>query len=258
MRLFQKWIKMMSLRSLLKCLAVKRPTAHRPENKLIFISQLNKQTVHYNIFLTTFKTFKPAREQTQTCWGAGAQTKKKGIHRQNDLSIDHWNLNLASNWLLRNTWNTLWHEKTWELNEMTCFLLQFIFISKMIGAKNAILEEEEDKVQIKTYDLLLHSFHLFIANPSQLNLFILVHTKVTEQLPFFISAGTELEQAVLHVWTLYTISFTLSNNLFSETAFREETIFSYPNSSFQIWFIYLFIQIFASVYSSHNVAWHIW
>jgi len=36
-----------------------------------------------------------SQARAQTCWWAGAQTKKKGTHSQNDLSIDHCDLKLA-------------------------------------------------------------------------------------------------------------------------------------------------------------------
>jgi len=49
--------------------------------------------------------------------GRCSNPPKKGTHRQNDLSLDHCNLKLASN-----TWDALCREKTWELNKMTCFL----------------------------------------------------------------------------------------------------------------------------------------
>jgi len=53
--------------------------------------------------------------------GGGAHTRNKGTHRQDDLSIDHWNLKLASN-----TWNTLCRE-TWELNTMTSINNYYLF-----------------------------------------------------------------------------------------------------------------------------------
>jgi len=41
--------------------------------------------------------------RAQTGRGAGGQTPKKGIHRQNNVSIDRCNFKLTINWLLRNT-----------------------------------------------------------------------------------------------------------------------------------------------------------